>query len=536
MCGIWITISSSSPIISKSYKTIQKRGPDDSRIVTLPFAKMVFYRLAIQDLSSVGMQPFMIEKDNTMYYLMCNGEIYNWKELVEKYNLVLESNSDCEVILALYLYFQRDILQVLKEIRGEFAFVLLSHTKGDSNMNGYATRDPYGVRPLFVGVDDRQLQFSSLLKGISTDQAKQMEPGQVYFFTNQTIQIQKSFYSVPHIDTGIDKWVIYKEVCHRLIQAVKDRLISDRPLGALLSGGLDSSLVVAIAHKILKTPVQVFCIGLEGCESTDVFYAKQVVEHLEIQDYANIVLLNPNDALSRIEQVIEECETYDITTIRASIMQYSIAKHISENTSIKVILNGDGADELQMGYLYFRLAPDLESAKKENYKLLNEIHFFDGLRVDRCISSFGLEARLPYLDTNFVDYFLNIPDCLKAPFQQQEKLLIRNAFHTMYPGLLPETVLFRQKEAFSDGVSSTQDSWYKRLQDHIDSKVSQEEFETNISNYSWNTPISKESYYYRKIFDKIFKGKYETICPHFWQPNFTTVNDPSARELDIYAK
>ena len=180
------------------------------------------------------------------------------------------------------------------------------------------------------------------------------------------------------------------------------------------------------------------------------------------------------------------------------------------------------------------MLPTLKVPKK---KIINyEIHFFDGLRVDRCISSFGLEARLPYLDTNFVDYFLNIPDSLKAPFRQQEKLLIRNAFHTLYPDLLPETVLFRQKEAFSDGVSSTQDSWYKRLQDHIDLKVSQEEFEINVSKYSWNTPISKESYYYRKIFDKIFKGKHETICPHFWQPNFTTVKDPSARELDIYDK
>jgi asparagine synthase (glutamine-hydrolysing) len=203
MCGIWITISSQlSSLKPFSCKNLQKRGPDDSCILTLPFAKMVFYRLAIQDLSKDGMQPFVLEKENICYYLLCNGEIYNWKMLVQKYDLKLSSNSDCEVILALYLYFGNDIMQVLKEIRGEFAFVLLSHKKGQDEINGCAARDPYGVRPLFVGLDDQSLQFSSLLKGISVEQAKQMEPGQVYFFKNQSIVIQKSFYLIllPHLN------------------------------------------------------------------------------------------------------------------------------------------------------------------------------------------------------------------------------------------------------------------------------------------------------------------------------------------------
>jgi asparagine synthase (glutamine-hydrolysing) len=531
MCGIWLTISSQISITEINYIKLQKRGPDDCKIVKLPFAKMVFYRLAIQDLSPKGMQPFIVEKNNEIYYLLCNGEIYNWKLLAEKYHLDLVSHSDCEIILALFLYFDKDILKVMEQIQGEFAFVLFYHQKNDSNITGFAARDPYGVRPLFVGLDDKYLQFSSLLSGISAPHAKQMEPGQIYYYKNETITIQKSFYFVEKF--LIQEETIYSQVCERLIQAVKDRLISDRPMGALLSGGLDSSLVVAIAHKILKVPLQVFSIGLQGCDSTDLYYAQQVIDHLDIKEHANIVYLDPQEAISRIKQVIETCETYDITTIRASIMQYSIAKYISENSSIKVILNGDGADEVQMGYLYFRLAPDVASAVQENQKLLDEIHFFDGLRVDRCISAFGLEARVPYLDVNFVDYFLNIPNVMKVPFQQQEKYLIRKAFHTLYPDLLPQSVLFRQKEAFSDGVSSIENSWHSCLQNYIDSQVSDQEFEKR-HDYTWNTPTSKESYFYRKIFHEIFGNQHETICPHFWLPNFTSVCDPSARELNIY--
>lgn len=533
MCGIWLYLTSqgSSPEHEK-YQEIQHRGPDASKIIALANGKMVFYRLAIQDISDNGMQPFIVKQDHTTYYLMCNGEIYNWKSLVTKYDLQLSSHSDCEVILALYLKLNKDIKKVLEEIRGEFAFILL-RVENDV-VEGYAARDPYGVRPLFVGYDQSTLQFSSLLKGITTPDAKQMEPGQYYYFKNHQIMMQSYFYSVAKFN--INPQDIDREITNRLIQAVKDRLTSDRPIGALLSGGLDSSLVVAIAHKLLKAPLQVFSIGLKGCDSTDVFYAQQVIDHLGIREHAHIVYLDPQEALERIEKVIWECESYDITTIRASIMQYSIAKYIYENTDIKVILNGDGADELQMGYLYFRLAPDEESARSESIKLLNEIHFFDGLRVDRCISACGLEARVPYLDVNLVDYFLNIPDDLKVPSKQrQEKWLIRNAFKNLYPDMLPDSVLFRQKEAFSDGVSSVEDSWYKRLQNYIECKVSDEEYENERTKFTLNTPISKESYYYRKIFHQLFGQKYENITPHFWQPNFTSVKDPSARKLETYS-
>lgn len=534
MCGIWLSITMKGfSSGQEKYQEIQHRGPDASKIVTIPCGKMAFYRLAIQDTTNNGMQPFIIKQENVTYYLMCNGEIYNWKFLVTKYDLQLSSHSDCEVIVALYVKLNKDIKKVLEEIRGEFAFILL-RVENDQ-VEGYAARDPYGVRPLFIGYDVTTLQLSSLLKGISTPDAKQMEPGQYIYFKNNQIVMQSYFYSVAKFNVSIES--LDREITNRLIQAVSDRLTSDRPIGALLSGGLDSSLVVAIAHKLLKAPLKVFSIGLKGCDSTDVFYAKQVIDYLGIQEHAHIVYLDPQEALNRIEKVIYECETYDITTIRASIMQYSIAKYISANTDIKVILNGDGADELQMGYLYFRLAPDDESAECESIKLLNEIHFFDGLRVDRCISACGLEARVPYLDVNLVDYFLNIPNNFKVPSKyRQEKWLIRNAFKNLYPDMLPDSVLFRQKEAFSDGVSSVEDSWYKRLQNYIESKVSDEEYESQHSKYTFNTPISKESYYYRKIFHQLFGEKYENITPHFWQPNFTNVQDPSARELATYSE
>ena len=563
MCGIWVCVGEDSDVLSlhEIFKANQKRGPDDFQIMKLAndTVTMVFYRLAIRDVRSEGMQPFLRQCSLTgdQYVLVCNGEIYNYDQLLEDFPMVqsrLASKSDCEIILELYLHLGNNMGAVLEYIRGEFAFVLVEiDGKTSTVRQGYAARDPYGVRPLFIGssttTTTSRIVFSSLLQGLSggsivdPSTARQLHPGHLLAFgAGGTVHWQKPYYaprvfflsscsSALTVEEG--EIACYREVCDRLIEAVRQRMISDRPIGALLSGGLDSSLVVAIAHKIIGVPVQTFTIGLDGCESTDIRYAQEVIDHLKLGDQATIVRLSVQEALGSIEEVIRECETYDITTIRASIMQYAMARHIRDHTPIRVILNGDGADEVQMGYLYFRMAPHAMAARHENLKLLREIHFFDGLRVDRCLGAMGLEARLPFLDIDFVDYFLSLPTEWTAPLNgRPEKSLIRKAFHFCYPDLLPESVLFRQKEAFSDGVSSSTDSWHQRLKNHVEqlASVNPLSFDTGV-----NPPISTESLYYRTIFTKHFPGM-DRIIPHFWQPAFTTTSDPSARELAIYTE
>lgn len=534
MCGIWVCVGDCDVRMSpRQYEALQKRGPDDTKILSLADAIMAFHRLAIRDPRPEGMQPF-VRGDCV---LVCNGEIYNYDELLERFPALrsdLVSHSDCEIILALYLYLGRSMEAVLDHIRGEFSLVLLEMEADTETLrHGYAARDPYGVRPLFIGTGKDRLVLSSLLQGlvglVQPSTARQLEPGHLLCFGKDGETRWQRQYHAPRIFvlSSRDERSCYREVCDRLIEAVRRRMISDRPIGALLSGGLDSSLVVAIVHRILGIPVRTFTIGLDGCESTDIGFAQDVVEHLGLGSAATIVRLPMEDALGSIEEVIKDIESYDITTIRASIMQHAIARYIRTHTSIRVILNGDGADEVQMGYLYFRLAPDTEAARQENHKLLREIHFFDGLRVDRCLGAMGLEARLPFLDVEFVEYFMSLPAEWTVPIHgRAEKALIRNAFHVCYPGLLPDSVLFRQKEAFSDGVSSSGHSWHRRLQSHINKM----DFHLDPSRWKINPPISKESMYYRSLFDQHFQGMHH-VLPHFWQPAFTTAQDPSAREL-----
>lgn len=530
MCGIWLFVGDYKLYNPKIYELLESRGPDQQNIIKNKNFQIAFYRLAIQDLSSNGLQPFYYKNGDNTFALICNGEIYNFQELSKKYDIQLETKSDCEIILKLFLKLNKDINLLSNELDGEFAFIILEYN--DDSLKGWVSRDPWGVRPLFYGMDENKIIFSSLLKGISgeTKSAEQFPPGHFLYFENKEIKNIERYYNPKIKEINDDLNTIYKNICDKFIGAIQKRFISDRPIGALLSGGLDSSLIVAIIYKILKKKIKVFSIGLQGCESTDIKNAKIVVDHLDIKS-GDFILIDPKDALSIIDKVIYECETYDITTIRASIMQYLCAEYIKNNSDIKVILNGDGADELQMGYIYIKLAKNEEDALKENYKLLNEIHFYDGLRVDRCLGSHGLEARIPYLDKDFVEYFLSIPLKYRLPFENIEKNLIRQAFATIYPNLLPESILFRKKEAFSDGVSSKENSWYKMLQDHID------EHKIKSKEYIINKPFSKESFYYRQKFNEFFNlnnNNYDNVIPHFWQPNFTDVKDPSARELNIY--
>lgn len=283
---------------------------------------------------------------------------------------------------------------------------------------------------------------------------------------NEIIEIKK-YTTVPPVIYTEENLELYKLIVSTFTAAVEARLMSDRNIGCLLSGGLDSSLVTSVACHLMKKrgkKLRTYSIGMK--EGTDIIYAREVAQHIG-SDHTEFIY-EAEEGLAAIKDVVKVTETFDITTIRASCGQYLLAKRISTLTDTIVVLNGDGADECQMGYLYFYLAPSAEEARKDRDRLVQEIHLYDGLRVDRNISHFGLEARVPFLDHRFVDLYYQIdPKLLIPTADRMEKYLIRRAFEVVWPDVLPESVLWRKKEAFSDGVSSKEKSWYQMVKQHV---------------------------------------------------------------------
>jgi len=322
-----------------------------------------------------------------------------------------------------------------------------------------------------------------------------------------------------------------------LTHAIESRLIADRPIACLLSGGLDSSLVAAIAARYLNKQnrkLATFSIGMPG--ATDAKYAQLVAD--KIGSKHTHIELREQDFLDAIKDVIWISETFDITTIRATTGQYLAAKKIADATDYKVLLIGDGSDEVCSGYLYFHKAPNPEAMHKENIKLLKNIHKYDVLRADRGIASNGLEARVPFLDSRFIDMFMSIDPSLRMPQHNMEKWLLRSAFED--EDLLPREVLFRRKEAFSDGVSSKEKSWYEVIQEHVDKNITDDTFEKMCQNeYAHHcTPPTKEALHFRLLFHSMFgKSPIDYCIDNFWLPNDTWIKsgkEPSARALSIY--
>lgn len=514
MCGIWLSIDG----VAGNPSTNTRRGPDHTSVYTHSEFKMVFDRLAIHDLSHVGNQPFteyLTPEEEFVY--MCNGEIYNYHEIVKRHGFTMATQSDCEVIGKLFALY-RDIRAVVAELDGEYAIagIVLRRKKLDTIV---VARDPFGVRPLYWATSGHGFIFSSLLAGIGVPGAEHVAPGDTWMVRKYDTQFNSYFSRdwIPQTITDNDQ--LFARTTSALISAVHKRLSSERSIGFLLSGGLDSSLVVAIAAQIIgKENVRTFSIGMAG--GTDLVYARKAAEYLGTQHTE--VLFTAEEGIAAIPDVVRACETYDITTIRASVGQYLLAKYISEKTDIKVILNGDGADEAEMGYLYFYNAPNEEEAHEESIRLLRNIHQFDGLRVDRCLGAHGLEARVPFLDPVFVNAMLSVPASLRIPTKtRMEKQFLRDAFFRLVPDILPSDILYRKKEAFSDGVSKTTDSWFQILQRSIqcDSAV-----------YSHIQPLTAEAAYYRKLFDQMFPGHHEVV-PYYWMPSWSTTSDPSARTL-----
>ena len=496
-----------------------------------------FHRLAINGLDETSNQPFFINNVR----LICNGEIYNYKQLYNNITDNPTTNSDCEVII--YLYLAYGIEYTLNLLDGVFAFVLI-----DYNINKiFVARDPYGVRPLFCLSSDNLIGFASEMKQLigftvnttsrhgMTSSLQALSPASysIYSLVNSywhktsqhiynTFNLNKIIDNEEEISLNNILEIIHDTFC----EAVRKRVeATDRPIACLLSGGLDSSIVTALVSQYYQEQLETYSIGLEGSE--DLKYAREVAEFLGTLHTE--IVVTEDDFFNYIPMLIKNIESYDTTTVRASVGNYLVGKYIAENSNAKVIFNGDGSDELMGGYLYMQSAPDHLEFDKECKRLLRDIYAFDVLRSDRCISTNGLEPRTPFLDREFVNLFLSLGSNLRYDTNKiQEKYLFRKAFDREY---IPDNILWRRKEAFSDGVSSKERSWYKIIEEKV---ATQTIVKYDLSaTYTHNPPQTLEQLYYRTIFEQYYPGQAETI-PYFWMPKYTDATDASARTLDVY--
>ena len=583
------------------------RGPDKSVFVKDDSRAWGFHRLSINGMEPSADQPFHLKNCR----LICNGEIYNFRALIQEFGLASEykSGSDCEIII--HMYRKIGMYETLRRLDGVFGFVLHDYESGVT----YVARDPVGVRSLFIGVsrhdgalggeysdlacvslnpDHYAVCIASEMKSIHAicETVAQFPAGcymeyigedsvdgsavfkSYYEYANicnksvvgsvvgsevgvkktndvslleyQIRELQVN-YSYPILDTNsgadadADDTKTEEDICDdiRLLftKAVVKRLMSERPVGCLLSGGLDSSLVTAIVARELKRTspdsiLNTYSIGLEG--SVDLHWARRVAEYLGTCHHE--VSLKEEDFLNAIHDTIYQTESYCTTTIRASVGNYLISKYIQQQSDDVVIYCGDMSDEIFGSYRGFLKAPSDADFQRENERMIRDVRFFDLLRSDKSISGAGLEARVPFADKEFLIYVMRIPARFKRfNDERMEKYLLRKAFQN--EGLLPDDVLWRRKEAFSDGVSSACGrSWVQMIKEYSDRVIRDEEFNNKQHDlYSlYNPPYDKESFYYRRVFESIYGGRGETI-PYYWRHPFCEgVLDPSARLLSFY--
>ena len=557
--------------VTREFMKGRHRGPEHSTLQPHLKLQLGFHRLAINGLNEAANQP-LVYKD---VLLICNGEIYNYKELYQEMDVRPTTDSDCEVIIHLYLRY--GIEQTLTMLDGVYAFVLYDNRLLEHVENrAYIARDPFGVRPLYcvekerAGTGSSFYGFASELKCLEyfyndcrhheTYKVKkigQFAPGTYtsLILPNQSITQWKAErenvrYFVPgfthnlspHFSPQYLKEVMANVALYLQRSVEKRCLTTERPIACLLSGGLDSSLITALVNDFYKKQygnakkLETYSIGLEGSE--DLAYARKVADYLGTSHTE--IRVTEEEMFAAIPEVIRNIESYDTTSVRASIGNYLLGKYISTHSEAKVIFNGDGSDELFGGYLYMHHCPDNIEFDREIRRLLKDIHLFDVLRSDKCISSHGLEPRTPFLDKNFVQYVLSLPLSIRNfknnPDCSIEKYLLRACFDAENirnmddQPFLPEDILWRKKEAFSDGVSSHGRSLYVILQEKIAAKMK----EDAASNPSFLYPcLNTEKKYYKQIFDEAFPNC-EHLVPYFWMPKYTTATDPSARTLSIY--
>lgn len=505
--------------IKKSFEKSNSRGPDGTSYYNANSALLGFKRLAIMGLNEFGMQPFSYDDK----VLVCNGEIYGFRDIkieLLKKGYSFKSDSDCEIILPLFKEFG---FEMFSKLDAEFALII--YDKKEDKI--IAARDPLGIRPLYYGKSKSNdtYVFASEPK-ILVDLVEDIFPFPPGYYFDGEKFIQYSF--ITDVESKHTRMRdVEKNIHSLLVEGVRKRLDSDAPIGFLLSGGLDSSLVCSIATKILKKPIETFAIGMEK-DAIDLKYAKEVADYLKTNHHE--VIITRDDVISSLEEVIYNLATYDITTIRASVGMYLLCKYIHENTDIKVLLTGEISDEL-FGYKYTDYAPNPEEFQKESKKRIDEIHMYDVLRADRCISSNSLEARVPFGDLAFVKYVMEIDPKIKMNRYNKGKYLLRKAFEGDY---LPKDILYREKAAFSDAVGH---SLVEDIKEFAEDYYTDEEFEINRKKYTFAQPFTKESLMYREIFEKYYPGQAHMI-KDFWMPNKSwkgcDVDDPSARFLKNY--
>ena len=521
MCSImgYCDASADEDVLKKGLDKTVSRGPDAMKIIDTGYGLLGFQRLSIMGLTEAGMQPFELDGN----YVVCNGEIYGFealrKELIKK-GYTFKSDSDCEILLPLYKEYGTEMFKMLD---AEFALILY-----DKETNEYiAARDPIGIRPLHYGYDKNGvILFASEAKNLVgiCDKIMPFPPGH-YYKNGEFIQYRDMTEVKEVHSDSLD--VICTNIREKLIAGVEKRLIADAKVGFLLSGGLDSSLVCAIAQKKSDKPIRTFAIGMTE-DAIDLKYAKEVADYIG-SDHTE-VYMTPADVLNSLEDVIHLLGTFDITTIRASMGMYLLCKAIHEQTDIRVLLTGEISDEL-FGYKYTDFAPNAYEFQEESKKRVRELHMYDVLRADRCISVNSLEARVPFGDLDFAEYVMSIDPELKLNKYNKGKYLLRHAFEGDY---LPHDILFREKAAFSDAVGH---SMVDYLKEYAEKMFTDEEFKQLSQRYTHARPFTKESLLYREIFEKYYPGQAEMIVD-FWMPNKSwkgcNVNDPSARALSNY--
>jgi len=544
MCGIFALLSRNYAskyklsTIFANFANIYGRGPDSTKLLSVTNSLFYgFHRLAINDLSILGEQPMKMEtSDGNEIHLICNGEIYNHMALEREYGFVTHGASDCEVIMHLYNKFG-DINDVAQRLDGVFAFVLYDKKKDTL----FAARDPIGVRPLFMGTDTERDAFlfaseSKAMHLLSRD-IRQFPPGCTWSSGDPS-----EFYKWWNIENYANHtaetpdMVTSEEAALAMIrtdleEATQKRLMSDRKIATFLSGGLDSSLITALVNRYNQYTVNTYSVGMTG--GTDFTFAAKVADHLKTNHHE--ICFTAEEGIEILEEVIYTLETYDITTIRASVAMYLMSRYISRHTDDIVIYSGEGADEVTQGYLYFHNAPCTLSSSIDSKRLVDNLHYFDVKRVDRTVSAHGLEVRVPFLDKRFVSNYFKIDPNLRAPsYRGVEKYLVRKAFDD--GELLPSEVLWRTKEALSDGVSSQEEPWHVTLARFVDTVITDDEFEGACQRYAQsgqkNVPIHKEAYYYRKLYEKHY-GELDLI-PYYWMPQWSDAKDPSARTIGRY--
>lgn len=553
MCGIYALLSPTSiskETLEESKKTSLKgrhRGPDSSKEYkdVLGSTYLHFHRLCIVDQSEKGMQPF--QRDD--FLSICNGELYNHQELRDKYRMVeMKSNCDTEILIPLYQnsHSFQDFSNKVSELDGVFAFVIVNQTEA------FVARDPFGVRSFYFGTNQQgEVVFASEAKMIpSSFQIQPFPPGTVahwskkdgegwkeiksitYYPIHQILS-RKFEYNLP-VDMDKDFHLFQEKHIHHLRKvldnAVSKRLMSDRPIGAFLSGGLDSTIIVSILcekfHQLNlrreqeKKPIrllQTFSIGLEN--SVDLSAAQIAVDYFN-KKYDGLIqhheiLLSNQDMLDGLEKTIEQIESYDVTTVRASTPMFLLSQYIKKNTDIAVVFSGEGSDEVAGSYLYFHHAPSVDSFYEENKRLLQDIQYFDVLRCDKTTAGAGLEVRVPFLDKKWVETYFKLPTATRMPRSQFSQHPVNKEhfekywLRLTYQDEIPSEIAWRVKEGMSDGVSSQQKSWFEIIQEQV----------------------GDEKVYYRKIFEK-YHGKRSHIIPYQWMPKWVDEKkDPSGRKI-----